>query len=106
MIDKTHILSVAEEIRQQLVGLTSPNVLMSWEISQLTATVIDNMPALRFKVNGRLHKGQVFIALNEGIDYYEIYLADDKGKRKIAYDIDFTQLGDVIDNAIEGGTDK
>lgn len=106
MIDKKHILSVAEEIRRQLVGLTAPNVLMSWGISQLAATVIDNMPALRLKVNGRLHKGEVYIALNEGVDYYEIFLANDEGKRKIAYDIDFTQLGDVIDTAIESGTDK
>lgn len=106
MIDKKHILSVAEEIRRQLVGLTAPNVLMSWGISQLAATVIDNMPALRLKVNGRLHKGEVYIALNEGVDYYEIFIANDEGKRKIAYDIDFTQLGDVIDTAIESGTDK
>lgn len=106
MIDKKHILNVAEEIRRQLVGLTAPNVLMSWGISQLAATVIDTMPALRLKVNGRLHKGEVFIALNEGVDYYEIYLADKNGRRKIAYDIDFTQLGDVIDTAIESGTDK
>lgn len=105
MIDKKHILGVAEEIRRQLVGLTAPNVLMSWGISRLAATVIDNMPALRLKVNGRLHKGEVFIALNEGVDYYEIYLADNNGKRKIACDIDFTQLGDVIDTAIESGTD-
>lgn len=67
MIDKKHILGVAEEIRRQLVGLTAPNVLMSWGISRLAASVIDNMPALRFKVNGRLHKGEVFIALNEGL---------------------------------------
>lgn len=106
MIDRKHILSVAEEIRRQLVGLTAPNVLMSWGISQLAATVIDNMPALRLKVNGRLHKGEVFIALNEGVDYYEIYLVDTNGRCRIACDIDFTQLGDVIDTAIESGTDK
>lgn len=106
MIDRKHILSVAEEIRRQLVGLTAPNVLMSWGISQLATTLIDNMPALRLRVNGRLHKGEVFIALNEGVDYYEIYLADKNGRRRIACDIDFTQLGDVIDTAIESGTDK
>lgn len=105
-IDRQHILEIAETIRQQLVGLTPMNVLNSWGVTGLAATVIDNMPALKFKVNGRLHKGHVFIALNEGVDYYEIYLSDEKGRRKIATDIDFTQLGDVIDTAIESGTDK
>lgn len=106
IIDRQRILDIAETIRQQLVGLTPMNVLNSWGVTGLAATVIDNMPALKFKVNGRLHKGHVIIALNEGVDYYEIYLSDEKGRRKIATDIDFTQLGDVIDTAIESGTDK
>lgn len=106
IIDRQHILDIAETIRQQLVGLTPMNVLNSWGVTGLVATVIDNMPALKFKVNGRLHKGHVIIALNEGVDYYEIYLSDEKGRHKIATDIDFTQLGDVIDTAIESGTDK
>ncbi len=106
-IDKNHILSVVEEIRRQLVGLTPLNVLMSWGISQFAATVIDDMPALRLKVNGRLHKGEVFIALNEGTDYYEIYLKNgNNAARKFAEDIDFTQLGETIDKEIESGTDK
>lgn len=106
IIDRQRILDIAETIRQQLVGLTPMNVLNSWGVTGLAATVIDNMPALKLKVNGRLHKGHVIIALNEGVDYYEIYLSDEKGRRKIATDIDFTQLGDVIDTAIESGTDK
>lgn len=106
IIDRQRILDIAETIRQQLVGLTPMNVLNSWGVTGLAATVIDNMPALKFKVNGHLHKGHVIIALNEGVDYYEIYLSDEKGRRKIATDIDFTQLGDVIDTAIESGTDK
>lgn len=106
IIDRRHILDIAETIRQQLVGLTPMNVLNSWGVTGLAATVIDNMPALKFKVNGRLHKGHVIIALNEGVDNYEIYLSDEKGRHKIATDIDFTQLGDVIDTAIESGKDK
>lgn len=104
-IDRQHILNVAETIRQQLVGLTPMNVLMSWGISSLAATLMANMPALKFKVNGRLHKGEVIVALNEGVDYYEIYLQDSKETRRIAEDVDFTQLGDIIDTAIESGTD-
>lgn len=103
--DKEHILSVAETIRQQLIGLTNRSVLMSWGITQLTATAVDNMAALKLTVNGRLHKGDVIIALNEGTDYYEVYLKNKDGRKKIAYDIDFTQLGEIIDTAIESGND-
>ena len=107
--EKEHVMSVAETIREQLFGLTPMTVLMSWGISRLTAIVIDDMPALSLRVNGRIHKGEVIIALNEGVDYYEIYLRDDSEKRdtcKIAKDVDFTQLSSIIDEAIESGSDK
>ncbi len=104
-IDKQHILDVAETIRQQLVGLTPMNVIMSWGTTSLRAFLFENMPALKFKVSGRLHKGEVIVALDEGADYYEIHLRDDKGTRRIAHDVDFTQLGDIIDTAIESGND-
>lgn len=106
-MDNNRILNIAETIRQQLVGMTPMNILMSWGISKVSATVIDNMAALKLQVNGRLHKGSVIIALNEGTDYYEIYLRDkDNNTRKVAEDIDFTQLGDTIDTEIECGKDK
>ncbi|MCM1312839.1 MAG: hypothetical protein NC252_08100 [Roseburia sp.] len=106
-MNNNRILSIAETIRQQLVGMTPMNILMSWGISKIVATVIDDMAALKLYVNGRLHKGTVIIALNEGTDYYEVYLRDKAGNtNKIAGDIDFTQLGDTIDEAIERGKDK
>ncbi len=107
--EKVHIMSVAGTIREQLFGLTPINMLMSWGISRLTATVIDDMAALSLRVNGRIHKGEVIIALNEGVDYYEIYLrdgSDKRGTRKIARDVDFTQLSEIIDEAVESGNDK
>lgn len=107
--EKEHVMSVAETIREQLFGLTSPNILMSWGISRLAATVIDGMAALSLRVNGRIHKGEVIIALNEGVDYYEIYLREGTAEcdtQKIAEDVDFTQLSEIIDEAIESGTDK
>lgn len=107
--EKEHVMSVAETIREQLFGLTSPNILMSWGISRLAATVIDGMAALSLRVNGRIHKGEVIIALNEGVDYYEIYLregTEERDTQKIAEDVDFTQLSEIIDEAIESGTDK
>lgn len=107
--EKEHVMSVAETIREQIFGLTSPNILMSWGISRLAATIIDGMAALSLRVNGRIHKGEVIIALNEGVDYYEIYLREGSEERdtlKIAEDVDFTQLSEIIDEAIESGTDK
>ena len=107
--EKEHVMSVAETIREQLFGLTPVNMLLSWGISRLTATVIDDMAALSLHVNGRIHKGEVIIALNEGVDYYEIYLKDGSDKRntqKIAKDVDFTQLSSIIGETIESGTDK
>ena len=105
-IDKKHILSVADTIRKQLIALTPQNVLLSWGISNLAATICENLPALRFLVNGRLHKGIVIVALNEGTDYYEIFLQDKDGKKKVAEDLDFTQFSDFIDRTIERGENE
>ncbi len=68
-------------------------------------TVYKDMPALTFKVNGRLHKGTIIIALN-GADYYEVYLQSDKGMTLINGEVCFDELGDVIDEHIERGTDR
>lgn len=104
-MDKEYVMQVAETIRKQLVTLTEANVLMSWGIKRFIATVHRNMPALKFEVNGRLHAGNVIIALN-GSDYYEVYLQNAKGTECINEEVCFDELGDVIDRAIESGTDK
>ena len=62
-------------------------------------------PALRIKVNGRLHAGNVVIALN-GSDYYEVYLLKENGAECVNEEVCFDELGDVIDRAVESGTDK
>lgn len=104
-MDKEYVMQIAQTIRKQLVTLTAANVLMSWGINRFIATVHRNMPALKFEVNGRLHIGNVIIALN-GSDYYEVYLQNDKGIERINEEVCFDELGDVIDRAIESGTDK
>lgn len=98
-------MQVVETIREQLVTLTPTNVLMSWGIEGFVATVHQNMPALKIKVNGRLHAGFVIVALNAS-DYYEVYLQNDKGTECANEEVSFDELGDVIDRAIESGTDK
>ena len=102
-MEKEYILHTAETIRHQLVTLTPTNVLLSWGIESLAATLIQDMAALKLKVNGRIHQGSVYIAYNEGVDYYEIFLGTAAGTRRIAEDVDFEQLGDVIDRHIESG---
>jgi hypothetical protein len=102
-MEAEYILNTAEIIRQQLVHLTDMNILMSWGINKLTATTIDGMAALKFNVRGRLHRGSVIIAYDEGSDYYQIFLRDASGDRKIAEDVDFESLSSIIDRNIETG---
>ena len=63
------------------------------------------MPALKFMVNGRLHKGYVIITLN-GADYYEVYLQNATEIILISDNVCFDELGTLIDEHIESGTDK
>lgn len=104
-MNKEYVMHVAKTIKEQLVSLTAMPILMSWGITEFVATIYDDMPALRLKVNGRLHAGYVIIALN-GSDYYEVYLQNDKGTECVNEEVYFDELGDVIDRAIESGTDK
>lgn len=104
-MDKEYVMQVAETIKEQLVSLTPMPILMSWGIKEFAATLYGDMPALRLKVNGRLHAGYVIIALN-GSDYYEVYLESDKGAEYVNEEVCFDELGDVIDRAIESGSDK
>ena len=104
-MEKEYVMQVAQIIKEQLVALTPMTVLMSWSISELAATIFKDLPALRIKVNGLLHAGYVIIALN-GSDYYEVYLLKDKDVECVNEEVCFNELGDVIDRAIECGTDK
>lgn len=101
------IMSIAQTIQQQLYRLTSGNVICSWGVRYpLMATMFHDMAALCLVVDSRLFRGKVYICYDEGSDYYVIYLKNDKEERLLASDLDFTQLGDVIDRSIEVGNDK
>lgn len=102
---KEYVMHIAQIIKEQLVSLTSMPILMSWGIDEFAATVFRELPALRIKVNGRLHVGYVVIALN-GSDYYEVYLLKGSEAECINAEVCFNELGDVIDRAIESGMDK
>lgn len=104
-MDKEYVMQIADTIRQQLLATTPMNVILSWgALHGFIATVNKGMATLMFKVNGRLFKGYVLISYNE-MDYYEIYLKDANGVRLVHEEVYFDQLGDIIDETIERGTD-
>ena len=104
-MEKEYVMQIAQTIQEQLIGLTPMPVLMSWGIAEFAATIFKDLPALRIKVNGLLHTGYVIIALN-GSDYYEVYLLKGKDAECVNEEVCYNELGDVIDRAIECGTDK
>lgn len=104
-MEKEYVMYVAQTIWKQLLSLNPTPVLMSWGIEEFTATTYRDLPALRIKVNGRLHTGYVIVVLN-GSDYYEVYLQKGLNVECINEEVCFDELGDVIDRAIEKGTDQ
>lgn len=104
-MDKEYVMQIADTIRQQLLATTPVDVICSWgALHGFIATEHKDMATLMFKVNGRLFKGYVLISYNE-MDYYEIYLKDADGIRLVHEEVYFDQLGDIIDETIERGTD-
>ena len=100
-----YAIQVAQTAKEQLITMTPASVLMSWGIKEFTAMVYNGMPALRIKVNGWLHAGYVTVALN-GSDYYEVCLLHGTTAVYVNEEVCFDELGDVIDRAIEKGTDE
>ena len=86
-MDKEYVMRVAATIREQLVTMTDTPVLMSWGIGEFMATVFNDLPGLKFHVNGRLFQNGTDIEC----------LSDE---------VCFDELGELIDRHIESGTDK
>lgn len=80
-LDREHVRSVVNIIFSQLLHTTPIDVINSWGISKMYATqIVKNvngedftMAALVMQVNGFQFQGEVYIALDEGSDYYRIY---------------------------------
>lgn len=104
-MDKEYVLQVAETAKNQLLATTPMNVVLSWGVEKFIATVFKEMPALKFKVNGRLFKGFVIVTLN-GSDYYEIHLVNDQEAKCVTDRAFFDEVGEIIDESIESGTNK
>lgn len=104
-MEKEYVMYVAQTIWEQLLSLNPAPVIMSWGIEVFAATTYRDLPALRIKVNGRLHTGYAIVVLN-GSDYYEVYLQKGLNVECISEEVCFDELGAVIDRAIERGTDQ
>ena len=85
---------------------TTPiDIINSWGISKMYATqIVKNvngedftMAALVMQVNGFQFQGKIYIALDEGSDYYRIYEEKDGTTKEYHHDIAFDELGDVLD---------
>ena len=111
VLSKEHVRSVVNTIFSQLLHTTSMDVINSWGISKLYATQIvktvndENfaMAALVMQVSGFQFQGTVYIALDEGTDYYRIYGEKDGTTKEYHHDIAFDELGTVLDTMIETG---
>ena len=90
------------------------SVLASWGCvpfpGKVTGKVLRwrEMPALALHVSGYRHTGWVVISLDEGLDYYELELADEQILAKNGsrlQEVSCEELGVRIDEMVETGTD-
>ena len=102
---RVYVTVVKEELSNDATAVFRRYFLSDWSIEEFAATLYRELPALRIKVNGRLHAGYVIVVLN-GSDYYEVYLVKGMDVECVNSEVCFDELGGVIDRAIESGTDK
>lgn len=97
------IMKIANEINRQIRCGVTADVIMSWGISKRIATVYQNRATLALRVNGILHKGWVYISLDEGRDVYIVTLlsADKKNVVSVNDEVYCDDLGSLIDSLVE-----
>lgn len=101
-MDKEEVLAIANTINQQISLTANIIVQLTWGVSKRLATIYKGMATLKLRVSGAIHKGWVYISLNQGTDTYEITLTDVHGNIKNELtDIYFDQLGTLIDSLVE-----
>ena len=110
-LSKEHVRRVVNTIWNQLIATTSTDVIGSWGLSALSATQISkkindydlDMAALIMTVEGFNFQGKVFVALDEGSDYYRIYFLKENNLEEQRADVGFDELGTILDSLIESG---
>ena len=84
--EKVYATNVAKTAWSWIISTVPPSVPMSWGISKFGAGYFHNadgykLPGLVLRVSGLLHTGLVIVALNEGMDLYEVLLMDENSKK-------------------------
>lgn len=112
-IANTMMQQICAGLRERFGGKWQ-SVLASWGCVPLPGQVIGKvlrwreMPALALHVSGYRHEGWVVISLDEGLDYYELELADEQMFAKQGsrlQEVCCEELGVRIDEIVETGTD-
>lgn len=110
-LSKEHVRRVVNTLWTQLITTTSPDVIGSWGVSGLwTTQIVKNingydlaMAALMMAVEGFSFQGLVYVALDEGSDYYRIYTKDGEELKEQHINVAFEELGQTLDSIIETG---
>ncbi len=102
-MEQEFLMKIANEINRQIRCGATVDVIMSWGVSKRIATVYQDRATLALRVSGVLHKGWVYVSLDEGRDCYVVtLLSADKSKViKVRDEVYCEELGNVIDNLVE-----
>lgn len=96
---------ICKETHSQLFWSIDRPTYWSWGVSKLNYCYYNEMPTLCMKVNGCLHKGWVYISLDEGADTYEVRLLDlKKTEVQCVTDVYCDNMGSLIDGLVERAT--
>lgn len=102
-MEQEFLMRIANEINRQIRCGVTISVQMSWGVSKRIATIYENRATLALRVSGVLHKGWVYISLDEGRDCYVITLLSPDKKKVVSVrdEVYCEELGSVIDNLVE-----
>lgn len=106
-MEQEFVLKIANEINRQIRCGVTTDMVMSWGVSKRMATVYNDMATLALRVSGVLHKGWVYVSLDEGRDCYTITLLSPDKKTVVGVrdEVYCEELGSVIDSLIERKTE-
>lgn len=89
-------------IQRQLMLNLDIATFFSWGVNKMKILLFRNMPTLGLNVSGLLHKGWVYISLNEGMDLYEITLLTSNYRViKTIDEVYCDQLATIVDELVE-----
>ena len=102
-MEQEFLMRIANEINRQILCGVTADIVMSWGVSKRIATVYGDKATLALRVSGVLHKGWVYVSLDEGRDCYIVTLlsADKTKVISVRDEVYCEELGSVIDSLVE-----